>query len=81
MKKGETVSKMIKEKEYSLVHSLVISNLDADSVYSYKIKSFDKWGNNKESDEYVFYTGAPNVSIVDVLGNAVSKLFGWAIKR
>jgi hypothetical protein len=80
-KKGDTASKISKEGDFVLSHTMVISNLDADSVYGYKIKCLDRWGNEKTSEEYVFYTGAPNVSFMDILGNAAGKLFGWAIKK
>lgn len=80
-KKAEKIEKKIKDSGYSLNHSVIIENLDADSIYGFKIKNVDKWGSEKGSDEYVFYTGAPNVSLIDVLENATTKLFGWAIKK
>jgi hypothetical protein len=80
-KRGENIEKIIKENEYNLSHSQIIENLDADSIYSFKIRNIDKWGNEKVSDEYVTYTGAPNVSFIDVLENATTKLFGWAMKN
>jgi hypothetical protein len=80
-KKAEKTEKKIKDNGYSLNHSAIIENLSADSIYGFKIKNIDKWGNEKESEEYVFYTGAPNVSLVDVLESATTKLFGWAIKK
>jgi hypothetical protein len=80
-KKGETASKNSKESDFILNHTLVLSKLDADSVYAYKIRCLDHWGQEKISDEYVFYTGAANISFMDILGNAAGKLFGWAIKK
>jgi len=79
--KAEKIEKKIKDKGYSLNHSVIIENLNADSIYSFRIKNIDKWGSEKKSDEYVFYTGAPNVSLIDVLENATTKLFGWAIGK
>jgi hypothetical protein len=80
-KKGQETSKTVKEANFELEHSIVLSNLDADSVYSYKIRSLDRWGMEKISDEYVFYTGAANVSFIDILSEAAGKLFGWAMKK
>jgi hypothetical protein len=80
-KKGENIEKLAKENEYNLSHSQIVENLDADSIYSFKIRNTDKWGNEKVSDEYVTYTGAPNISFIDVLENATTKLFGWAMKN
>jgi len=79
--KAEKIEKKIKDKGYSLNHSVIIENLNADSIYGFRIKNIDKWGSEKSSDEYVFYTGAPNVSLIDVLENATTKLFGWAIGK
>ncbi|HRZ95425.1 MAG TPA: fibronectin type III domain-containing protein [Candidatus Moranbacteria bacterium] len=77
-KKGEPIAKVVQENNFGLDHSITLSGLDADSVYWYKIKSRDRWGNEKTSDEFVFYTGAPNISFMDVLTNAFGKIFGWA---
>jgi uncharacterized protein RhaS with RHS repeats len=60
---------------------VIITGLDADSVYRYSVKAVDPNGNKDSSDQFVFYTGAPNVSLMDVLGNATQKVFGWAMKK
>lgn len=80
-KKGENASKVSKESDFVLSHTMVLSGLEADSVYGYRIKCFDRWGSEENSDEYVFYTGAPNISFMDILSNAAGKLFGWAIRK
>jgi hypothetical protein len=41
----------------------------------------DKWGNETKSDKLAFYTGAPNISILDLLGGAFKDMFGWAGKK
>ena len=80
-KKGEPIAKVKREENFGLDHSVTLAGLDADTVYSYKIGSRDRWGNGKVSDEFVFYTGAPNISFMDVLTNAFGKIFGWAVKK
>ncbi|MFA5962218.1 MAG: hypothetical protein WC848_06045 [Parcubacteria group bacterium] len=78
-KSGTTDAKTIKEQSYGTQHSWVIAGLDADSVYKYSLRSTDVSGSKISSEQFVFYTGAPNVSLIDVLSNAVRKVFGWAL--
>jgi hypothetical protein len=78
-KSGTTDAKTIAEQAYSTQHSWVIAGLDADSVYKYSLRAMDVSGNEISSEQFVFYTGAPNVSLIDVLSNAVRKVFGWAL--
>lgn len=71
----------IKEDSYGFAHSAVLSNLDYSSAYSYRIKTEDRWANEFDSKEFAFYTGAPKVSLVDLLFGAFSDVFSWAIKK
>jgi len=80
-KSGEKVTKSMKDDFFGLSHMVVVPALDADSVYRYSVKATDPSGNAVDSDQFVFYTGAPNVSLMDVLGNATQKVFGWAMKK
>ncbi len=80
-KSGEKVNKIMKDDFFGLNHMVIITGLDADSVYRYSVKAVDPNGNKASSDQFVFYTGAPNVSLMDVLGNATQKVFGWAMKK
>ncbi len=81
-KNGEGTSETVAEEgNYGSLHSIVISALASDAVYNYTIKSWDKNGDEAVSDKFAFYTGAANASILDVLGGAVRKLFGWAMKE
>lgn len=80
-KSGEKTTKTMKDDFFSLNHMVIIPSLDADSVYRYSVKATDPNSNSVNSDQFVFYTGAPNVSLMDVLGNATQKVFGWAMKR
>lgn len=72
---------LIEEGGYSLAHSVALSDLSSDMVYNFSIKVIDKNGEETNSDKFAFYTGAANVSVVDVLENAAGKLFGWAMKK
>ncbi len=80
-KSGEKTAKTMKDDFFGLNHMVIIPSLDADSVYRYSINAVDPNGNKIGSDQFVFYTGAPNVSLMDVLGNATQKVFGWAMKK
>lgn len=80
-KSGEKNGTTVKDTYFGLGHTLIISGLDPDSVYKYSIQADDLMGNNVNSEQFVFYTGAPNVSLMTVLENATQKVFGWAIKK
>ena len=77
---GEEGGKKIKEDKYGYSHSAVLNSLDAATTYTYVIRVKDEWGNEKSSDKFAFYTGAPNVSLLDLLAGAVRDVFGWAMK-
>lgn len=70
----------IKEDGYGFAHSAILSDLDYSAAYSYRIKVKDRWDNEFDSKEFAFYTGAPKVSLIDLLFGAFSDVFGWAIK-
>ena len=78
-KSGEKTGKTIKNLYPGFSHTLMISALDIDSVYKYSISAVDIFGNKAKSEQLVFYTGAPNISLVDTLENAFRKVFGWAL--
>lgn len=78
-KSGEKTGKTIKNLYSGFKHTVIISALDIDSVYKYSIKATDAFGNKARSEQLVFYTGAPNISLVDTLENAFRKVFGWAL--
>ncbi len=71
----------VKEDSYGFAHSVVLSGLDYSSAYSYRIKANDRWNNEFDSKEFAFYTGAPKVSLVDLLFGAFSDVFSWAIEK
>lgn len=76
LKGGQTEAKTISEDGYGFVHSVEIAPLNYSTSYSYTVTARDKWGSEKKSDKLAFYTGAPNVSIFDLLGGAFKDMFG-----
>lgn len=78
---AQKAEKNIQEEKYGYTHSVVLPSLDAATAYTYKIKARDKWGNEGESDKFAFYTGAPAVSLIDLLLGALRDVFSWAIKK
>lgn len=79
-KESQSEGKTIEEDGYGFIHSVEISPLNFSTSYSYTVSAKDKWGNETISDKLAFYTGAPNVSIFDLLGGAFKDMFGWATK-
>lgn len=77
----EQGGKNIKEDKFGYAHSTILSSLDPASAYTYRIKGRDKWGNEIQSERFAFYTGAPNVSLLDLLLGAFKDVFGWAMKK
>jgi hypothetical protein len=68
------------EEGYGYNHMAILSKLEFSNAYIYKIKSTDKWGNVIESDDFGFYTGSKEVSVFEMISEAVGEVFGWAIK-
>ncbi len=80
-KEGQAEGKTVSEDGYGFVHSVEIAPLSYSTSYSYAVTARDKWGNETKSDKLAFYTGAPNISILDLLGGAFKDMFGWAGKK
>ena len=81
MKEGQAEGKTVADDGYGFVHSVEVAPLNYGASYSYIVTVRDKWGNEIKSDKLAFYTGAPNVSIFDLLGAAFKDMFGWAGKK
>ncbi len=73
--------KTIEEEDYSLNHSVIIPGLDQASTYVYEITSKDRFGGVSTSESHAVYTGSRTVSLFDLIANAVSEVFGWAVKK
>lgn len=81
MKDGQPEGKVVSEDGYGFVHSAAIAPLNFSTSYSYTITARDKWGNETKSEKLVFYTGAPSVSIFDIIVAAFKDMFGWMAKK
>jgi len=71
----------LEEESYGTEHRALISSLESATTYSYAIKARDKWGNEKESDKFAVYTGAPQISFLEMIAGAFKDTFGWAMKQ
>ncbi len=72
---------VIKENSYGFNHSIVISDLNPGTSYVYQIESTDQWGNSQISKYFGIYTASNPLSVFDLISNAMSEIFGWAIKK
>jgi hypothetical protein len=81
MREGQAEGKIISDDGFGFAHSVSLSPLNYSTSYSYIITAHDKWGNEMKSEKLTFYTGAPKVSIFDLLGGAFKDMFGWANKN
>jgi hypothetical protein len=73
--------KKVEEDSYSYVHNIVFPKIDFSSVYKYVIKSQDRWGNEIQTGQFVFYTGPEEISFFNLLEKSLGESFGWmAIK-
>lgn len=77
-KSGEKEKKVIQDESLGLNHVLVIPALDPDAVYKYSVSATDLNQTKISSEPLAFYTGAGNLSWLDILSQAVQKVFGWA---
>ncbi|OGI26233.1 MAG: hypothetical protein A3J76_01475 [Candidatus Moranbacteria bacterium RBG_13_45_13] len=78
---GEGKGKHIIEDKYNYSHSAVLAGLNPSTAYTFTIVTRDNWGNEKESEHFAFFSGAPNISIIDMLTQAARDTFGWAMKK
>src|SRR6266568_204559 len=78
--KAGASAKLIKESGYGFTHSVVLTQLEAGSAYSYVIKTTDQWGNAVTSDKYAMYTSSRALSVFDLITKEFSGMFGWAMK-
>ncbi|MDD4900619.1 MAG: hypothetical protein PHS62_00700 [Patescibacteria group bacterium] len=81
LQSGEKDKKTVKDDYFGFGHTVVLPELNPDSVYKYSIRATDTSQAVVYSEQFVFYTGAGNISLVDILENAVQKVFGWAVGK
>ena len=81
MRTGSPSPKKIEEDNYGFDHSALLPNLESSSTYNFTIITKDKWSNEQASDKYAFYSGAPDISFLDLIMGAFKDVFGWAVKK
>jgi len=81
MKDGQSEGKVVSEDGYGFVHSAAIAPLNFSTSYSYIVTARDKWGNEIKTEKLVFYTGAPSISIFDIIVAAFKDMFGWMVRK
>ncbi|MFZ1719946.1 MAG: fibronectin type III domain-containing protein [Candidatus Moraniibacteriota bacterium] len=72
--------KKITEDTYGTNHGVVIPNLSQGTTYLYTIHAKDRFGNDTKSDTYAMFTGAEQLSLIDLIANAARDTFSWAVK-
>lgn len=80
-KAGQEEGKTKKEEKSGYSHGIILEPLDPSSAYEFTITAKDEYGNEVKSAKHAFFTGASNVSLIDLLTNAARDAFGWAIKK
>ena len=78
--KAGSSPRTLKESGYGLSHSVVLSQLELSSAYTYVIKTTDQWGNTITSDKYAMYTSSRAMSVIDLITKQFSEMFGWVNK-
>ena len=78
--KAGASDKTVKESGFGFTHSVVLTDLEAASAYSYLIKTTDQWGNSVTSDRYAMYTSPVSLSVFELITKEFTDMFGWAIK-
>lgn len=72
--------KKVVEDTYGTNHGVVIPNLAQGTTYLYTIHAKDRFGNDVKSDTYAMFTGAEQLSLIDLIANAARDTFSWAVK-
>jgi len=79
-KAGTEAGQKFEEVGYSLEHSVLLEPLESSTTYNYVITMRDRGGTTASTDKFAIYTGAPQISFLDMLAGAFKGVFGWAVK-
>jgi len=79
-KAGTEAGQKFEEAGYSLEHSVLLEPLENSTTYNYVITMRDRGGATSSTDKFAVYTGAPQISFLDMLLGAFKGVFGWAVK-
>lgn len=74
-------TRKIREENYNIQHSAILTGLDPGTTYIYTVTVKDRWGNEVKSDRYAAYTGKKEISVFELIIKEVEELFGWAMKN
>lgn len=77
----ESRARRIKNNDFSLSHSVVLSGLDKATVYNFIVKVRDRFGNEAVSSRFAAYSGSKPVSIFELIINILEDSFQWALKK
>jgi hypothetical protein len=80
-KDGNGLEKNIKEDGYGFSHALAISSLEQSTRYTFAVVVSDRGGSISTSDKLAVYTGTKPVSVIDLISNQLTDIFGWALKK
>ena len=73
---GETTLKSLEDTELKTNHLVIVGNLKSNAIYSFKVISKDKAGNETVSDNQIIVAGESRISTVQKIINALNNLFG-----
>ena len=78
---GEFTLSSAEDPNLSEYHTVIIPNLNPESIYHLRVISKDKANNRSLSDSLVFITAKPKESVYDLILKVLNKYFGWMIKK
>lgn len=73
-------AEIIKEDNYNVDHSVILSNLMPSTRYVYQVKATDKWGKEAFSKKFGTVTNSGDAkSVFQIIAEEFNKIFGWII--
>lgn len=79
-KAGTASVQKYEETGYGIEHSALLAPLESSTTYNYVIAMRDRGGAQAATDKFAVYTGAAQISFLDMLVGAFRGVFGWAAK-
>lgn len=77
----ESRARKIKNNDFSLSQSVVLSGLDKATVYNFIIKVHDRFGHEAVSNRFAAYSGFKPISIFELIINTLGDSFQWALRK
>ncbi|MBU1933981.1 fibronectin type III domain-containing protein, partial [Patescibacteria group bacterium] len=72
-----TSSQFIKDDNLTTKHIIILSELKPTVIYYFKVKNIDKYNNESFSQIYTFLTPKEKVSVLRVIIEQLTDIFGW----